>query len=288
VSDGDTREMERGEARCVDSHAHVQARQFAADRAAVLQRAVAAGVTEIVCAADDEQSSGDAVRLAKSQTGVWATVGVHPHEAQTADAGTLERIAAFAGFEKVVAIGEIGLDYFRDLSPRPVQRDAFQRQLALADALGLPIVVHSRDAVEDTYTILRAWQRSRDGGVPGVLHCFGYDAEWAERFLELGYLLSIPGTVTYPNAERMQGVARMLPEERILVETDCPYLTPQPWRGKRNEPSYLRATVAFVAELRGVPAERIAAATASNARRIFRLDERMAGDAPARGGNGPR
>lgn len=292
MSGGDIREMAARDGdvtatRYLDSHAHVQARQFAADRAAVLDRAAAAGVREIVCAADDERSSRDAVALAEEHAGIWATVGVHPHEATTADAATLERIAALAGSEKVVAIGEIGLDYFRDRSPRPVQRDAFARQLAMADGLGLPIVVHSRDAAEDSYAILRGWRQQPGDPAPGVLHCFGYDAVWAERFLELGFLLSVPGTVTYPRAERQQEVARMLPEAAMLVETDCPYLTPQPWRGKRNEPSYLPATVAFVAELRGAPAERIAAVTAANARRIFGLAS-PAEDVTERRGNGQR
>lgn len=275
--------MNAGSLRYVDSHAHVQARQFAGDREAVIARAAAAGVTEIVCASDDESASRDAVALAERHAGVWATVGVHPHEANSADDGTLARIAEVAASPMVVAIGEIGLDYYRDRSPRAVQRDAFERQLTLADRLELPVVIHSRDAAEDTYTILRAWQRRRGGPAHGVMHCFGYDGEWATRFLELGFLLSVPGTVTYPKAERGQQVAQMLPEDAMLVETDCPYLTPQPWRGKRNEPAYLPATVAFVAGLRGVPAERIATCTAVNARRIFGLAEREARIAAAKG-----
>ncbi len=268
----------------LDAHAHVQAPQFDADRDIVLARARTAGVGTIVCSADDEASSRAAVALAERDAGVWATIGVHPHEAAHIDTGTFERMYQLGRSERVVAVGEIGLDYFRDLSPRPVQREIFRLGLALAVRLALPIVVHSRDAAEDTFAALQEWRTAAPGGgdtAPGVIHCFGYDAAWAERFLQLGFLISIPGTVTYPKALALHEVTKAVPQEMLLVETDCPYLPPQPWRGKRNEPSYLPETVRAVAGLRGVDTADLARTTAENAIRLFELDLRTGSAAGA-------
>ncbi|MHB8574470.1 MAG: TatD family hydrolase [Dehalococcoidia bacterium] len=269
----------------LDSHCHVQARQFNNDRTAVIDRALSAGVGTLVCASDDEASSRDAIVLATARPEVWATVGIHPHEATTADKGALERLAEIARSPRVVAYGEIGLDYFRDLSPRDVQRDAFARQLELAGSLGLPVVVHSRDAAEDTYTILQTWRAAglEHARAPGVIHCFGYDAGWSERFLGLGFLISIPGTVTYPKAEQLKQVAASVPDAMLLVETDCPYLTPQPWRGKRNEPAYLVETVREVAALRSADPVAVGIVTANNARRLFGLEVPVAAMQGAKG-----
>jgi TatD DNase family protein len=252
----------------LDAHAHLQARQFDADRAAVLQRARAAGVVAIVCASDDLDASAAAVALAEQEPDVWASVGVHPHEASSYNDAVEERLTALAASPRVVAVGEIGLDYYRDRSPRPQQRQSFERQLALASRLGKPVAVHSRDAAEDTYAILHAW---REGGaaLPVQMHCFGYDAAWAERCLELGCLISVAGTVTYPNAAATRAVAAAAPEDRLLVETDCPVLAPQSRRGKRNEPAYVAETVACIAAIRGVAPARLARATAENALRLF-------------------
>jgi TatD DNase family protein len=256
----------------IDAHAHLQARQFDGDRAAVLARARAAGVAAIVCAADDEVSSRAAVALAEVEPDVWATVGVHPHEAKDADAGTIARLAELARHPRVVAIGEIGLDYHYDHSPRAVQRTLFAAQLEQLGALGLPVVIHSREAAEDTFAILSAWRAGAVGEqVPGLMHCFGYDIDRAERFLELGFLLSLPGVVTYPKAGQIQQVAAMVPEDRFTVETDCPYLAPQSHRGRRNEPAYLPETVRAIAALRGCSAETVATRAAENTRRLFRL-----------------
>ncbi len=269
----------------VDSHAHIQARQFGGDAAGVVDRAAAAGVGTIVCASDDEQSSVDAVKLAERFDSVWAMVGVHPHEAAHATAATWERLTELANSTAVVAIGEIGLDYYRDLSPRPTQRAVFQHQIELAATQRLPIVVHSRDAAEDTYAILRGWRESAGAAAmdPGVIHCFGYDTSWAERFLALGFLISVPGTVTYPKADRMKEVAVAVPQSSLLVETDSPYLAPLPWRGKRNEPAYLPETVKMIASLRGERAEHLGIVTGANARRLFRLDEPAGAGAARRG-----
>jgi TatD DNase family protein len=177
--------------------------------------------------------------------------------------------------DRVVAIGEIGLDYYRDLSPRPDQRRVFEAQLEIGDRTSLPVVIHSRDAAEDTYVILNQWlgrSRPRGDGPPGLIHCFGYDAAWAERFLQMGFYISIPGTVTYPKAEAIRAVASSIPETAMTVETDCPYLAPQSRRGRRNEPAYLTETVETIAGLRGVDAEYLALQTAANARRLYRLE----------------
>ncbi len=270
----------------LDSHAHIQAPQFDRDRDAVLERARAAGVATIICSSDDEASSQLAVELARREQGIWATVGIHPHEAAAADAGSFARLSELAVDEHVVAVGEIGLDYFRDLSPRPVQREIFKAGLTLADQLQLPVVVHSRDAVEDTFAALREWC-SEHGGVtrspPGVIHCYSYDVAWAERFLSLGFHISIPGTITYPKADALREVALIVPEEALLVETDCPYLPPQRWRGKRNEPAYLVETVAGIASVRGIEPLYLAGVTAANATRLFRLNERARGTGEVRG-----
>ncbi len=252
----------------------------------MLLRAHMAGVGTIICSADDEASSNAAVQLAHREPGVWATVGIHPHEASGADAETFRRLAKLAADSRVVAVGEIGLDYYRDLSPRAVQRKVFGQGLSLATELQLPVVIHSRDAVEDTYAALYEWRGAQTTMGPsrtGVIHCYSYDVPWAERFLELGFHISLPGTVTYPKAEVLRNVAAMVSEEAFLVETDCPYLPPQSWRGKRNEPSYLVETVQRIASIRGVDPLYLAEATASNAIRLFRLEERAESIAGVRG-----
>ncbi len=255
----------------IDAHAHLQARQFDAGRAEMFARARAAGIGAIICSADDEASSRAAVALAEAEPDVWATVGIHPHEARTVADGTLERLAATARHPRVVAIGEIGLDYHYDHSPRDVQRAVFEAQLQMVPDLDLPVVIHSRDAAADTYAILLAWRRGAGMAWPGLLHCFGYDVDWAERFLDLGFYLSIPGTVTYPKAEQVQRVATLIPADRITVETDCPYLAPQSHRGRRNEPSYLPETISTIAALRGASAHELGERAAANTRRLFRL-----------------
>lgn len=266
-----------------DAHAHVHTRRFDADRAAVIARAREAGVGGIVCAGDDLPSSHAALALAQRDDAIWATAGIHPHEAAGAPPDAEAQLLALCREPRVVAVGEIGLDYFYDHSPRPVQRDWFARQLDLARRAALPVVIHTREAAEDTLALLRDW---RDGGEtvdpPGVIHCFSYDVAWAERFLALGFHLSIPGTVTYPSGGGTREVARMVPDDRFTVETDCPYLSPQSHRGKRNEPAYVVETVREIATLRGTDPLRLAEMATGNARRLYRLDAAR-GDAPPRG-----
>ena len=258
-----------------DTHVHLQDRSFDADRGDVLARARAAGVAELVTVSEDERSSRGAIALAGSNSHLWATVGVHPHKASTADGEFDRRLATLARRPRVVAIGEIGLDFHYDRSPRPVQIDLFRRQLAVAAACDLPVVIHSRSAEAETLAVLEEWsseQRRKGARLPlGVMHCFGYDAAGAERFLALGFMISIPGTVTYPRAEAVQAVARMVPDDALLLETDAPVLAPQRRRGKRNEPAYVVETAEAVAALRNVTLEDLAGRTRENARRLFRI-----------------
>ena len=245
-----------------DTHAHLHGPEFAADRDHVLTRARAAGVARILTVGTDPDSSRAAVALAAAHADIWATVGIHPHDATQATEGGLAEIAALARAPRVVAIGEIGLDYYRNLAPREAQVAALRAQLALARECGRPVVLHCREAHADLLGILEAEGGARVGG---ILHCFSGDAEVARRGLALGLLISIAGPVTYPNARRLQAVVPTVPPDRLVLETDCPYLPPQPWRGQRNEPAYLGATAARVAELLGAPVESVARRTTENA-----------------------
>jgi TatD DNase family protein len=247
-----------------DTHAHLHFPEYAHDLDAVLARARAAGVTRQVTVGTDVDTSRAAVALAGRERDVWASVGVHPHDAARADAAALAEIERLAGAPRVVAVGEIGLDYFRDLSPRDVQLAAFRRQLELAARLGKPVIVHCREAHDD---VLRILGEARVAA--GVMHCFSGDVDVARRCLDLGLVISLAGPVTYPNARALPAVARFVPGDRLVIETDCPFLPPQGYRGKRNEPAYLAITAARVAELRGEPIEALAARLTDNARRLF-------------------
>jgi TatD DNase family protein len=249
--------------RLFDSHAHLNFSQFDADRDAVIARAREAGVVTVLNVGTNLASSRAAVALAEQHDFFYATVGFHPHDAKRVDRTALEELRCLARHPKVVAIGEIGLDYYRDLSPRPVQRRAFADQLALAAELELPAVVHSREAHDDVVTALRGWTGS------GVLHSYSGGPERLEEVLALGFYVGISGPVTFPKAERLRAVAAQIPLERLLIETDCPYLTPVPHRGRRNEPSYVRHVAEAVARARGVPMDVAAEAATANASRLF-------------------
>jgi TatD DNase family protein len=199
---------------------------------------------------------------------VYAAVGIHPHDAAAADDAALARIAALARAPRVVAVGEIGLDYYRDLSPRPAQGRALRVQLALAREIGKPVLLHCREAHAD---LLAAMASEGVPDVGGIMHCFSGDVALARRCLDLGLLISIAGPVTYPNARRLAEVVRSLGLDRLVLETDCPYLPPQPWRGKRNEPAYLPTTAARVAELTGVAPAIVAERTTANACALLRI-----------------
>jgi TatD DNase family protein len=235
----------------------------------VLERARAAGVTGMVTIGTDRETNPAAVALAERRPEVYATVGIHPHdagEATDADLEAMERLARES--PRVVALGEMGLDYFRDLSPRDAQETVFRRQLDMARRLGKPVVIHCRDAHSEALAIL---SEERVGEVGGVMHCFSADVEVAKRCLDLGLLISLAGPVTYKNARALPDVARFVPADRLVVETDCPYLPPHPHRGQRNEPAWVAITAAHVAGLRGVTPEALGVTLTENAHRLFRI-----------------
>jgi TatD DNase family protein len=246
----------------VDTHAHLHDAAFAGDRPAVLARARAAGVARLLTVGTDPDTARAAVALATSEPDVYAAVGIHPHDAATADDDALGVIAELARVPRVVAIGEIGLDYHRNLSPAGAQRDALRAQLALAREVGKPVLLHCRDAHADLLALLTEEGIGRAGG---IMHCFSGDLAVARRCLALGLLVSIAGPVTYPNARRLGEVVRALGLDPLVIETDCPYLPPQPWRGMRNEPAYLAATAARIAELTGLPVADVARRTTATA-----------------------
>jgi TatD DNase family protein len=252
-----------------DTHAHLHFPGFDDDRDAVLARARAAGVRRMLTIGTDAGTSRAALALAEREPDVWATVGVHPHDAGESDEAAQAEVERLATEPRVVAIGEIGLDFFRNLSPPDVQERVFRRHLALARRLEKPVVVHCRDAHAETLAIL-AEERAAEVG--GIMHCFSGDVEIARRCLDLGLLISLAGPVTYPNARALPDVARFVPGDRLVIETDCPFLPPQGYRGKRNEPAYLVITAARVAELRGEPLESFARRASDNARRLLRVD----------------
>jgi TatD DNase family protein len=255
--------------RLFDTHAHLHFPDFADDLDAVLERARAAGVRGMVTIGTDRETNGAVVELAKRLPDVWATVGIHPHdagEAADADFDALERLAREE--PRVVGFGEMGLDFFRNLSPPDAQRQAFRRQIGIARRVRKPLVIHCRDAHDETLAILG---EERAGDTGGVMHCFSGDVEIARRCLDLGLYISLAGPVTYKNARALPDVARFVPEDRLVVETDCPYLPPTPHRGKRNEPAYVALTAAHVAGLRGADAESLCDSLTANAARLFRI-----------------
>lgn len=262
----------------VDSHCHLQDPKFNRDRAAVLDRAREAGVSTLVVVGYDLASSRRAVDLADSHEGIYAAVGIHPHDAKTVTAKEIDALSRLADSAKVVAIGEIGLDFYRDLSPRAVQLRAFQQQLELARSLMLPVIIHSRDADEQTFDVVAGYEREmlkswRKDKPLGVMHCFAGDLMLALRYIEIGFVISIPGTTTYPNAGRTHAVACGIPLRWMAVETDAPYLPPQSHRGNRNEPAYLVETVKHIAECRGEEFAAVADGTAMAAARLFGLGD---------------
>jgi TatD DNase family protein len=252
----------------VDSHCHLDDHQFDEDREAVIGRALESGVERMMAIGTGEGPPDleAGIHLADEHAAIFATVGVHPHDARKATDETWRRLAELLGHPKVLAIGEIGLDYHYDNSPRDQQRSVFVQQLHMARDAGKPIVIHTREAWDDTFNILRGyWQPA---GLGGIMHCFSGGPEEAEQSLAMGFYLSFGGIVTYPKALRVQEAAKRAPLDRILVETDAPYLAPVPKRGKRNEPAFVVETARRLAELRGESPERLAAATTANFRRL--------------------
>lgn len=252
----------------VDSHCHLDDKQFDADREAVIERAREAGV-ELMLAigtGDGPPDLESGIRLAESHPAIYATVGVHPHEARKATLETWARMRELLRHPKVVAVGEIGLDYYYDNSPREQQRAAFVEQMKIAVEAGKPIVIHTREAWEETVGLLR--EHWAPAGLGGIMHCFPGGPEEAEQVLAMGFCLAFGGVLTFPKAHRVREAAKMAPRDRLLVETDAPYLAPVPHRGKRNEPALVRETLRKLAEVRGESEEALAAATTGNFLRL--------------------
>lgn len=251
----------------IDTHCHLDRAYFPEGPEAVLERAHAAGVGAFVCVGVGSAAAAlHAIELAERRPDVVATVGVHPHDASSWNAELQQRLSPLLGHEQVVALGEVGLDYHYDHSPRDVQQQVLRRWIGLAREQRKPIVVHTRSAPADTLEILKS-EGARDVG--GVIHCFSEDREFAERAFDLGFDVSFSGIVTFKNAAAIQEVARTAPPDRILVETDSPYLAPVPLRGKPCEPAHVAHTARFVARLRGLPLEELAEITTQNAVRRF-------------------
>lgn len=249
--------------RLVDSHVHLDDPKFDPDRDEVVERARAAGVERMLAigtgGGPPDLEAG--VRLAGQYPFLYATVGVHPHDAAKATEDSFVRLRELAGHPKVAAIGEIGLDYHYDFSPRPVQREVFERQLEIAAQARRPVVIHTREAWEDTLALLDGAGATR---VSGILHCFTGDERQAREALDRGFYLAFGGVLTFPKADAVRQAARIAPEERLLVETDCPYLAPVPHRGKRNEPAFVVEVIRRLAEVRGRTAEEMAEVTTRN------------------------
>jgi TatD DNase family protein len=255
----------------IDSHAHLEFAQFDADREAVLERARAAGVETLLAigSGTGPDRLNAAIPFAEQHDWIYATVGIHPHEAKLATEEHFECLDELARHPRVIAWGEIGLDYYYDHSPREIQQQVFRRQLDPARAAKLPIIIHCRDAWEDCLTILdQDWRSSSLGG---ILHCFTGTPEDARRGLDMGFLVSFAGNITYPKKQSLRDIARDLPLDRLLTETDSPFLPPQGKRGKRNEPAFVVEVAQTLANVRNLASEEVAAATAENFRRFFRL-----------------
>lgn len=252
----------------IDSHVHLDDRRYDNDRNRIIKGLKDDGIELVLNIGADLKSSIASVSLAEEYENIYAVVGVHPHSAKDIDNSTLEILKTFAKRDKVVAIGEIGLDFYYDNSPRDVQRKWFREQLDLAKEVGLPVVIHTREATEETFDILK---EAQDGKLRGVLHCYSGSPEMALEYIKLGFYISLAGPVTFNNAKVLKEVAKIVPLDKLLIETDSPYLTPTPNRGKRNEPAYVRYVAAEIAELKGISFEELTVATNRNAKKLFNI-----------------
>ena len=259
----------------IDTHCHLNFEGYDEDRDQVVERAVAAGVTRIIIPAVDTATTREAIALSERYPGVYAAAGVHPNSTASFGDADLAEIEALARSPRIVAIGEIGLDYYWDKSPKQGQHAAFEAQLALAARLELPVIIHNREASEDVIAVLEAWAADLPPALrerPGVLHSFSASMRVAERAIAAGFFIGFTGPITFKNADETRRIAAAVPLDRILVETDGPFLTPTPHRGKRNEPAYIPLIAERIASLRGLTPTALAAATTANAERLFRLD----------------
>jgi TatD DNase family protein len=251
----------------IDSHAHLDDERFDEDREILIESLKENNIDLVFNIGADIKSSKASVQLAKKFENIYAVVGVHPHDAKDVEEDYLDILRELSKEEKVVAIGEIGLDYYYDNSPRDIQKKVFKEQLDLAKELDLPVVIHTRDAAQETFDILK--EAAEGGKLRGIMHCYSGSVEMAMEYIKLGFYISLGGPVTFKNSKVAKEVAKAIPLDRLLIETDCPYLTPEPYRGKRNEPKYVKYTAEAIAELRGISVEEVAKATSENAKTIF-------------------
>jgi TatD DNase family protein len=252
----------------IDSHAHLEMPEFRKDLEAVIQRAKESGVEYIFTVGTEKRDWKRALEIADSHPSIYAILGVHPHNAKEIDEQTYPMLKELCRNEKVKAYGEIGLDFFRNLSPRDIQLKRFREQISLAKELGLGIVVHDREAHQETLEVLKSEKAEECGG---IIHCFSGDYEMAKVCMDMGFYISIPGSITFKNAEHFREIVNRIPLESLLVETDAPFLTPVPFRGRRNEPSYVRYTAQKIAEVKKISFEKVAKVTTENALRVYKL-----------------
>ncbi|MGD6976965.1 TatD family hydrolase [Bacillus altitudinis] len=252
-----------------DTHAHLNAEQYNEDLEQVIERAKSEKVEKIVVVGFDRPTITRAMELIEAYDFIYAAIGWHPVDAIDMTDDDLAWIKELSQHEKVVAIGEMGLDYYWDKSPKDVQKEVFRRQIALAKEVNLPIIIHNRDATEDVVTILKEEGAAEVGG---IMHCFTGSLEIAKACMEMNFYISFGGPVTFKNAKKPKEVVKDIPSDRLLIETDCPYLTPAPFRGKRNEPSYVKYIAEQIAELREMSFEELAALTTENAKKVFRIN----------------
>ncbi|MBR3206903.1 MAG: TatD family hydrolase [Bacillus sp. (in: Bacteria)] len=252
-----------------DTHAHLNAEQYNEDLEQVIERAISEKVEKIVVVGFDRPTITRAMELIEEYDFIYAAIGWHPVDAIDMTDEDLAWIKDLSQHEKVVAIGEMGLDYYWDKSPKDVQKEVFRRQIALAKEVNLPIVIHNRDATEDVVTILKEEGAAEVGG---IMHCFTGSLETAKACMEMNFYISFGGPVTFKNAKKPKEVVKEIPSDKLLIETDCPYLTPVPFRGKRNEPSYVKYIAEQIAELREISFEELAELTTKNAKKVFRIN----------------
>ena len=251
----------------IDSHAHLEMKEFDNDRDKIIARAKSAGVDFIVTVGTNLPLSRKAVTLAGQYENIYAAIGVHPHDVGKIGNKTYDDLKELANSKKIVAFGEIGLDFFRNIAPQAQQVEKFGEQLQLAKELNLPVIIHDRDAHDQSLQMVKA-----SGIHRGVFHCFSGDYEMAKQCLDWGFYLSVPGVVTFDKAKTIQNVVKQIPLSSLLLETDCPYLAPNPYRGKRNEPAYVVQTAKKVAEIKGISLEEVAAVTAQNTCNLFHIE----------------
>ncbi|MEW6616258.1 MAG: TatD family hydrolase [Thermodesulfobacteriota bacterium] len=250
----------------VDSHAHLDLPEFDNDRSEVIKRAKESGIDYILTIGINSESCSEAIELADSYDFIYASIGIHPHDAKDINENTYTVLKSLANNKKVVAFGEIGLDLYRNLSPKGIQIKRFREQINLANELKLPVIIHNRNAHKETLEILKE-EGARNLG--GIIHCFSGDYSMAKSCIDMGFYISIPGTITFPKAVELREIVKKLSLSKILIETDCPFLTPVPYRGKRNEPSFVRYVAEMIASLKDTSFEEVAEITSQNFRTLF-------------------